>query len=152
MTRTRQSAVLTLAVTTALAASAGAASQPKPTSGSTTMSGAYGVSLLKPPSSIPCSALQKSQGGNGRYNVVLGAKYGSKSSQAGSVEAVLISGPGTTTPTYLKRPSNTSGWRYGNMPVSKCGGQKYTVRYLVTKKNDESADKRFSVSFTITGS
>lgn len=152
MTRARQSAVLTLAVTTALAATAGAASQPKPISGSTTISGAYGVSVLKPPTTIACSALQKSQGGNGRYNVVLGAKYGSKSSQASSVEAILTSGPGTTTPTYLKRPSSGSGWRYGNLPISKCGGQEYTVRYKITKKGNANADKRVSVSFTVTGS
>lgn len=152
MTRTRRLALCTLVACAAGAATAGAASQPTPTTGSKTISGAYGVSLLQPPASIPCSALQKSQGGNGRYNVVLGAKYGSKSSQASSVEAVLISGPGSTTPTYLKRPSNSSGWRYGNLPISKCGGQKYTVRYKITKKGDANADKRVSVSFTVTGS
>lgn len=146
MSRLRKLSVCTIALGAAGAVAAPAATSPKPITGSKTISGAYGVSLLKPPSSIACSALQK----NGtRYDIVLGAKY-AKGAKAQTVEAILTSGPGTTTPTYLKPPSKGSGWVYGNLPVNRCGGQQYTVRYKIVRKG--GAAKRVSVTFTVTGS
>lgn len=146
MSRLLQVTASTLALSAAGAVAAPAATSPTPIKGSTTISGAYGVSLLKPPSSVPCSALEKN---DTRYDIVLGAKY-AKGAKAQTVEAILTSGPGTTTPTYLKPPSKGSGWVYGNLPVSKCGGQQYTVRYKIVRKG--GAAKRVSVTFTVTGS
>lgn len=147
MSRPRRLAALTAVAAVGGAAAAPAASAPKPIAGSKTVTGAYGVSVLQPPSTIPCSALQES---DGRFDVVLGAKY-AKGAKAKTVEAILTSGPGTTTPTYLKPPSKGTGWVYGNLPVEACGGQKYTVRYKIVRKGTLAA-KRVTVSFTVTGS
>lgn len=147
MSRPRRLLLSCAALTVAGAATAPAASAPTPVSGSKMITGAYGASVLQPPSTIPCSALQE-QGD--RYNVVLGARY-ARGAKARTVEAVLISGPGTTTPTYLRPPKSGSGSVYGNMPVNRCGGQQYRVRYKIVRKGTLAA-KRVTVSFTVTGS
>jgi hypothetical protein len=139
--------VLALAagVVPAAALAAGAGDDPEPEPGSTTVRAAGGVTLLRPPATLPCPNL------TGRpFLLTIGARFTTRPSRGGaSTVETLVLGQASHGPRYLKPPARGRGWDYGTFRIAACG-RSLRLRYQVQLGTRTPRPKRnFTYGFRV---
>jgi len=121
--------ILVAVALAALAASAPASpaqDDPEPEPGSTRVRAAGGVTLLRPPATLPCPNT------TGRaFLLTIGARFTVPPSRRGaSTVETLVLGAASHGPRYLKPPASGRGWDYDTFRVAACG-RSYRLRYQI---------------------